>query len=234
MNIAICDDDKAFRDKVRDDLRDFDFFGGARYTFYSNGEMLLDDFKPDEPFDFVFLDVDMPLMSGIAAGERLSKLSPRTILIFVSNYPQYAIDAFDCNATSYLLKGYTKEKLVKTVEKAMCKYTNLHSQISLKIPNGIVNVEPHRILYVEYVKKYCEYHTLDDVYSVRQPLIDALNVLEPFGFMQIYQCYAINLSKIKKIQATSVLLSNNVQLPIKRGSSKELIKEYTKFMNSRY
>lgn len=233
MNIAICDDDKVFREKIKMQLLEVDFFKECDYVFCETGEHLLKEFKPDNPFDFVFLDVDMPGINGLVAGEQLNKLSPKTIIIFVSSYPQFAIDAFDCNATSYLLKGSKQEKFDKTIEKAIYKYKNLNTQISLKTGGGITNLRPDEIFYVEYAEKYCNYYTANAIYSVRQPLMEALKDLAPFGFIQTYQCYITNLSKIKKIQTSSIILVNNTELPIKRGTSKDLIKEYTNYMNKR-
>lgn len=233
MNIAICDDDKVFREKIKTQLIDVEFFKDSDYVFCQTGEELLEAYNPQNPFDFVFLDVDMPKMNGLEAGEKINKLSPKTIIIFVSSYPQYAIDAFDCNATSYLLKGSDQEKFNKTIEKAIYKYKNLNTQICLKTGAGITNLKPDELFYIEYSEKYCHYHTANEVYSVRQPLMEALKDLAPFGFIQTYQCYVTNLSKIKKIQSSSVILVNDTELPIKRGTSKDLIKEYTNYMNTR-
>lgn len=233
MNIAICDDDKVFREKIRTQLSEVEFFKNSNYTFCETGEDLLKSFDSTQPFDFVFLDVDMPKMNGLEAGETLNKLSPKTIIIFVSSYPQFAIDAFDCNAIGYLLKGCNQEKFNRTIEKAIYKYKDLNVQLHLKTGTEMVKVDLNTIFYVEYSRKYCQYHTANSIYAVRQQLHEALTELYPFGFIQIYQCYIVNLAKIKKIQTSSVVLEGDTELPIKRGTSKELIKKYNDYMTKR-
>lgn len=233
MTVAICDDDKVFREKIKTQLIDVEFFSNSNYIFCETGEELLKAYNPQVPFDFIFLDIDMPGINGLAVGEKINKLSPKTIIVFVSSYPQFAIDAFDCNAIGYLLKGCAQNKFNRTIEKAISKYKDFHSQICLKAGNEMVNLQVNDILYIEYLRKYCQYHTANAVYAVRQQLFEALKELRPFGFMQTYQCYVINLSKVKKIQTSNVVLVDNTELPIKRSSSKELIKEYTKYMNMR-
>jgi DNA-binding LytR/AlgR family response regulator len=229
LNVAICDDNKIFRDQLFARLSLIDFFKDGNYTFYENGSALVNALSPSAPFDFVFLDVDMPEMDGIEAGKRIYECSPKTIIIFISNYPQYAIEAFDCNATSYLLKEYSEERFLSTVHKAIEKYKALNAVIPLKTGSGIVNLAPTEIFYVEYTRKYCVYYTEKEVYRVRQPLQDALKPLSPFGFLQIYQCFIINLAKIKEIHSSGVTLTNNVELPIRRGFSGDVIKAYVRY-----
>ena len=232
MLIVVCDDHQVFLNKIKEYLDNVEYFKNSEYVFCGSGEELLACFE-GKKVDFVFLDVDLPGISGLDAGKRINEISPRTIIIFVSNYPQYAIDAFDCNATSYLLKGFDEQRFGKTVEKAISKYKTLNSSLCLKTGNGIVNLFPDEIYYVEYLRKYCIYHTENNAYSVRCALQEALEELAVFGFYQTYQCYLINLSRVKSINTSSVILEDGTELPLRRGSSKELIKEYSAFMKRR-
>ncbi len=230
MLIAVCDDNTVFWEIIKDKLLKFKFFENSEFVFFKTGKELIEAFDASSPFDFVFCDVDMPEMNGLEAGEKLKELSPKTVIVFVSSYPQYAVDAFDCNAVGYLLKGCDEARFTRTAERAIETYKRLNAQIALLTGKGIISVSPKRIVYIEYARKYCDYHMDDgEVYSVRGSLKDALSELTHFGFRQIYQCFVINMDKIQKIQRSSVLLTNGIELPIKRNLSQELIKEYMRF-----
>jgi DNA-binding LytR/AlgR family response regulator len=231
MNVAICDDNLIYCKKTEIQLSSVEFFKDSDYTFFETGAELLKAVEAGSFFDFVFLDVDMPATNGLETGASLNRLSPDAIIIFLSGCPQISIDALELNAAGYLLKGCEQDKFTKTLEKAISRYKKLHSKINLKTGSEISSIQIDDVLYVEYSRKYCYYHTLNNVYSVRKPLFKVLKELKPFGFIQIYQCYVINISKIKKIQSSSVILLDNTELQIKRSSSKELIKVYTNYMN---
>jgi len=76
--------------------------------------------------DLIFLDIEMPGMSGLTAGEVLLQRCPDAEIIFVTAYHQYAIEAFEINAIDYLLKPVSKERL----EKTLLRYTELQNKFS--------------------------------------------------------------------------------------------------------
>ena len=110
IKICICDDDSAYRQKLYALLEGTALLGNAEYSFYDNGAKLISDYESGARFDLVFLDVDMPECSGIETGKHISSSDPKAIIIFVTSYPQYAIDAFECSAFHYLLKDCDPER----------------------------------------------------------------------------------------------------------------------------
>jgi two-component system, LytTR family, response regulator len=76
----------------------------------------LDTAASQQP-DLIFLDIEMPGMSGLAAFERFRELCPEAEIVFVTAYQQYAVTAFDLSAMDYLLKPVSRERLARTVER---------------------------------------------------------------------------------------------------------------------
>ncbi|MDF2937028.1 MAG: response regulator receiver [Paenibacillaceae bacterium] len=76
----------------------------------------LDTAAAEKP-DLIFLDIEMPGMSGLTAFERFKEICPEAEIVFVTAYQQYAVTAFDLSAMDYLLKPVSLERLVRTVER---------------------------------------------------------------------------------------------------------------------
>lgn len=83
---------------------------------FEDGESLL-TFAEDHPLDVVFLDIEMPGQNGLAVAEALLAKKPNLVVVFVTAYNQYAVEAFELNAIDYLLKPVSAERFAKTIER---------------------------------------------------------------------------------------------------------------------
>ena len=91
IKIAICDDspcDAAYLEKL---CNECDMLYEIKTQVFTNAELFLDSHQKD-PYDIVFLDIEMPNQSGIELGMQLKKINQQTIIIFSTSYPQYAIE----------------------------------------------------------------------------------------------------------------------------------------------
>ncbi len=112
LRTVLIDDEQPARDIMKHYLKDFDeieIIGEFPDGF--SGLKAIQELKPD----LVFLDVQMPKLTGL---EVLELLDQPPMIIFSTAYDQYAIKAFEMNAIDYLLKPYSKERLIQAVQKA--------------------------------------------------------------------------------------------------------------------
>lgn len=102
-----------------------------------NGKAAIEMAEKHHP-NVIFLDIEMPIINGIEAAERIKTISPESKIIFCTAYDNFAIKAFDLSASDYLLKPVKQERLLKAIEKA----TNNQSRQSLtyKIGNDLITV----------------------------------------------------------------------------------------------
>lgn len=227
MKIAILDDEKFFLDKFYGFLKDHQCFKTAEVSLYLSGKKLLADYEK-EHFDIVFLDVEMPEISGIEIAGKIREQSDKTIIAFISSYPQYALDAFDCEASSYILKG-EEVRFNEKLQKVYKKYLRQNKYILLETGTGATKVPLKEIRYIEYSRKYCIYHTESGKFMVRRSLATALSEISDFGFYQVYRCYIVNLNKIKEIQKDRVILFDDTKLQISRGSYTDVVNAYATY-----
>ena len=75
-------------------------------------------FVEENQVDLAFLDIEMPVMSGLLLAQKIQKISPQTVIVFLTGFKEYAFDAFGVNAIGYILKPFSEEMVLKEIEKA--------------------------------------------------------------------------------------------------------------------
>ena len=117
MNIAICDDDKSFRDLLEKHLKNYFDERSIPLNFFqfSSGEDLL---KSDMLFDLAFLDVEMEKINGIDTGKALKRKNPHNIIFVITSYEGYLDDAFKFHAFRFLSKPLNVVRLYKALDDA--------------------------------------------------------------------------------------------------------------------
>jgi DNA-binding LytR/AlgR family response regulator len=140
MKIAICDDCLTQLNELKDIISDINIVSSFDLESFTSPSFLLERCSLIG-FDIVFLDVDMPEMNGIVLGKALHRISPRTILIFVTSYPEYAVEGYQCEALRYILKPYTKDEIFSALKRAIEIIGNQKHCVTVKNHNKPIN--PH-------------------------------------------------------------------------------------------
>lgn len=112
ITIAI-DDELSFAEQTAQLMQKIDPAG--THTAEQDQQMALETIKKIQP-DIVWMDVEMPGMSGLEIAARIKELSPQTNIVFVTGYPDFAVDAFNLRASGYVLKPVTEKGLTDEIE----------------------------------------------------------------------------------------------------------------------
>lgn len=230
MRIAICDDNKSDIDGIYGVLlNDLTVCSVGDIFVFDSGEKLLDAIEKDY-FDIVFLDVDMPGINGIETGTVIYNKSPDTFIIFVTNYPQYAIDAYDCHAFHYLLKPVDKMRMRKVVDEILQKLRERHKYVNIKIKTETIRIPISEIYYVEYCRRHVIYHLKDRKHETVGKFSDVYDELKDFGFYQIHQGYIVNMEKILYFDKFTVFLEDGRSVIMSTRKRTEVIMAYAKYI----
>ena len=233
ISIAICEDIPAEQVVLKKRLEGIDFLNKADYSFFCDGEDLINAYNNGKRYDFVFLDVDMKNIGGIETGKFINKTDDRAIIIFVTSFPQYAIDAFDCNAFHYLLKSSDDKKLQAVMLKAHELYKKYHQIYPINTKNGVAKLTVSHIYYIECFQKHLYFHTSDGTFITKSTLSEAISVLKSFDFYQVHQGYIVNLEKIVQIIGNDILLDNGMKVMISTRKHTEVIQAYSEYISRR-
>lgn len=165
-----------------------------------------------ERVDLVFLDVNMPHISGID----LSRLLPSsTKVIFTTAYSEYAVESYEVQAVDYLLKPISFERFAKAVSKVLADQSTVEEETELVLVKSGSEIHQLRIsdlLYLEKDGNYLTYHTSERRVLARSSVADALLTLPPW-FQQIHKSYAVNLQQVSRFDRDSIYIGER-QLPV--------------------
>ena len=178
-------------------------------------------FMSKEPVDLLFLDINMPHLSGIS----LAKMVPKhTKIIFTTAYPEYAVESYDVEAVDYLLKPISLERFSKTIGKLLQNRQetpeNTKSVLMIKSGTKHYRTDIHDILYLEKSGNYMEYQLGNKTILARESIQEALSAL-PEHFIQIHKSIIINLHRIEFVDKENVSINGKL-LPIGSNFREEL------------
>jgi two-component system LytT family response regulator len=241
IRTLIIDDETPAREIIKHYLKDLDSI--EVISECADGFSGLKSISAMKP-DLVFLDIQMPRLTGI---EMLEVLTEKPEIIFVTAYDQFAIKAFELNAVDYLLKPFQKRRFLNSVEKAIEKIRSgkgnkeQGNQLMMKNPvpaspvnrivvrkgNAIDIIPVDKVRYVESQDDYVMiFHTGGKALK-QQTMKFYEDNLPKSDFVRIHRSYIVNVGEIKKIEPYGkenhvAVLQSGDKLPVSRAGYKQL------------
>ena len=173
--------------------------------------------------DLIFLDIEMPEMTGF---DFLKTLSDPTQIIICSAKERYALNAFEYNVTDYLLKPVTYARFFKAVDKAFQqlqkRYQHLSSgdEIFIKKNASLVRIKYDDIVWVEALENYVIFNTDQEKYTLHYTMRAVEKKLPPKKFLRVHRSYIVNVNRIESIEENTIYIRTSEGLkPIPIGKS---------------
>jgi two-component system, LytTR family, response regulator len=175
----------------------------------------------EQEFDFVFLDIEMPVVNGL---EVMQSLIKRPATIVTTAYNNFAFDAYQENAVDYLLKPISFPRFLKSIEKARYYWEATQTKLTPKshiewvIDGEKKEFDLHTILYFESIGNYLKVHFVGNKKPivVYDTLKNVVNTTPDNLFIQTHKSYIVNINQIKSIEKEGVVLQNEVVIPLGR------------------
>ena len=209
MRIAICDDDLLIQEQLQKYLREYFERNHLKYpgvVTFNNGESLLKDTTEK---DIVFLDVEMPGISGIFVGNELKKSNPNVIIFIVTSFVEYLDEAMRFQVFRYLTKPIDKGRLFRNMKDALQIYTASNIKIPIETKQGIHAVSASDIVSIEAETRKVIVHTITNDYESVHNMAYWTQTLNAHCFFQTHRSFIVNLSHVTKFDHTLVYLYNN-------------------------
>ena len=161
--------------------------------------------------DLIFLDVNLPGMSGISF---LRTLIKPPLVIITTAYPQYAVDGFDLEVVDYLLKPFSFERFYKSLNKAKERLipkpvNTLNRKITVKADKRIYQIDLEDLLYVEACGDYTTVGCTDKKLVTHETLKSWEEKLKDHSFQKIHRSIIINLQKIDHIEGNMAIIGKH-------------------------
>ncbi len=230
LKILIIDDETPARELIRHYLQDYPNISIVGET--DNGFDALKQIKELQP-DLIFLDIQMPKLTGFELLELLEGTAPE--IIFSTAFDHYAIQAFEQNAVDYLLKPYAKKRFDEAMQKALAKVNHgkLHPdyrqifketasqqpetliRIAVKDQQQIYVIPIHEIYYFEAYGDYVKIHSLKGTFLKEKTMKYFEANLPQQQFIRIHRSYIVNVEEVSKIE---IYEKDNYRVHLKNGA----------------
>ncbi|MBS4058714.1 MAG: response regulator transcription factor [Bacteroidales bacterium] len=161
--------------------------------------------------DLIFLDIRMKKLSGIQFLESL-QIKPKVII--TSAYDEYALKGYELDVADYLLKPFTFERFLKSVDKVYNQLsgivsTNSNAYVFVKTEYRIVKIEIKDILYIQGMKDYLQIHTTNKKIMTLQTFKNLLEILPQIDFYRVHNSYIVSISKIENIERNRIRIGKD-------------------------
>ncbi len=171
----------------------------------SSAEKGLEIILTKEP-DVLFLDIEMPGMSGVELAETLQKMKHKPEIVFATAYPDYALKAFQVDAVDYLVKPFDEEQLDKAVERLKKvvhfetkEETKSLGKLAVQDEDKIVFIKPRDILYISREERETFICTEKKKYTCRLTIKDLETKLNTYPFFRVHKSYLVQLPYVEEL-----------------------------------
>jgi len=193
------------------------------------------NFISNNKVDLIFLDINMPEISGISFAKAINK---DIKIIFTTAYRDYAVEGFDLQAVDYLLKPIAFERLLQAVNRYFeVTSTTIDTTLTTTEPNDFIFVRSDRrmlkvdfnaIIYVESYSDYIKIHLQDETITTRETITSIEAKLPKTQFLRIHRSYIVCIAKIQSFTNEHITV-NRKALSISRSYKKEVLKRLENF-----
>lgn len=239
IKIAVVDDDQLFVTEYKKNLKklfnnhevecEIDTYTEA---YYFQGV------QNDKNYNLIFLDIDMPEITGIDLADEIRKMNSRVTLVFVSNHDHFVFETFRYAAYRFIrkekLKSDTEEMVASYCQEQKVKSSKMKFDLESKrkVTENLYNIwyfyaSRHDIFYVKENKDASRLNT-------HKYTLDSLeNDLTQYGYVRIHRSYLVNCEYIYELKNDSVVLIDGQELTMSRGRIDEVKKAYQKLVRER-
>ena len=214
MKCLVIDDEAKALDILKDYIQKVPFLELA--SAYRDSLKAL-NYLQNHPVDLIFLDVNMPDLSGI---QFLNALTIQPLIIFSTAYSEYAVESYHYNAVDYLLKPIEFERFLKAANKALeqfqlKKMNNEEDQDYILIKSGtdLYRLDVNEILYIEGAGNYVTFITKNDEIMSLLNMKDVLRMLPVNQFYRIHKSFIVNFRHVALIEKDQVKIKGK-NIPI--------------------
>ena len=183
----------------------------------------------NKEIDLMFLDINMPRLSGIEFLESLDK-APLTIL--TTAYSEYALEGFRLHVVDYLLKPFSFQRFFQAVQKANDLFRSRlllqkneeekTTDIYIRQGDAFLRINWDEILFVEAMQNYLKLHLGGKVFVIRQTMASLEEMLPTDVFFRIHKSFLVNIARIDAVSGGRLFISG-IELPISKLRKEELM-----------
>lgn len=210
LNCIIIDDDKLSRKVIEEFVNRTESLNLV--SSYSSAVDAINVFNIGEEINLIFLDIEMPMMTGL---EFLKTLSDPPQIVIISAKDKYALEAFEYDVTDYLLKPVSYARFFKAIDKVMARFKEAqekrlvedNEEIFIKKSSSLVRLKYDDILWIEALENYVIVNTFSEKYTIHFTMKAIERKMPLTKFKRVHRSYIVNINKINIIEDNSIIVN---------------------------
>lgn len=232
INIAICDDEQKYLIRMQELIQSImqkQQIEEYKLALFSSARELKEKIAERQEYQVIFLDINMPQMSGLELAQEIREYDKDVILVFTTAFLDYAMEGYWLNVLRFLLKDMLEQLLPECMD-AVLRKLQLHTKtITCPFIEGEKTIPIADICYIESQKhKLCfEVRNQErQQYSLYEKLDNIDNQFAQYDFIRIHKSFLVNVMYIKAIRNYKVTLQGGEELPIPRERFQSVKEKY--------
>lgn len=228
MKVAVIDDEITISQFIAEQIQSCAKINSIQIdiAIFNDSKDFYESFVPGV-FDAVFLDLEMPYMSGDELSAKLSVEDPDLLLIYVTNHSDNVYSMLKYMPIGFIRKRHFEEEIEQLVVLLSEKIESRKKIISFTSNKTTYNIKLNTITYIESQKNYCIIFTrTGESFKFRGKLDDIMSNNLNSDFVRIHKSVAVNCKYISAILKSAVLIEGEVELSVSRAYQKELEKKF--------
>lgn len=220
LKIAVLDDKETYFKTIQMITRKSFLEQGINYEIfeYTSPEELLYDIEDNNKYNIYLLDVELPTTSGLEVARQIRKKYYDPIIIYITNYVEYAVEGYEVNAHRYIPKKLLEQKLPEA-------YEAIYSSIEKKIKNYFIIEKNHKLEKIAfediyYAKKDVKYVLIVHKYGTSRERITISDFYERVkkydSFVMVDRSYVVNILHVMSLKNRQIMLRNGEALPVSK------------------
>ena len=213
--IAICDDSQADTEYLTTLVKEWAKDRTAIIKTFPSAEAFLFNYAEEKDFDILLLDIEMGKMDGVTMAKAIRQDNESVQIVFITGYSEYIADGYDVAALHYLIKPVKTEQLLSVLDRAAERLKKNEKELLLKTADETVVMPVREIRYLDVQQNYVTVHGKTDV-TVKRTLGEFEKELDE-RFFRLGRSYIVNLTCVRRISKTEVILTDGSAIPLPRG-----------------
>lgn len=235
ISAAIIDDSPAERDRIRECLAYVEGAEGVSFDLreFSSGLEFLGTINGPVPFDLVFMDIDMPGMSGMETARALRQADASVLLIFITNMAQYAISGYEVDALDFILKPINRYSFAIKLKRALSRLPQRsENYISVRAEGETRQLRISSIRWIDVSGHYVVYHTTEGDVTEYTTLKEAAAKVKRSAFAYINRSCLIQMRYVDAVSKEAVTVGGT-KLDISRPQKKAFFAAMSDYMGGK-
>lgn len=241
MRIAIIEDEQIHKELLTSYINrwaeKYDLASRTVIRDYESAEQFLFDSEDLEPFDILFVDIQMSGMTGMDMAKKVREKDKNVSLVFTTGITDYLLEGYEVEALNYLLKPLKEEKVFEVLGKASLrkkteKYIIVHTEENILRLNeetvNYVEARGHRCV-IALDKKMNE----ENMVEVKESLAEMEKLLAEYNFVKCHRSYICRIGAIYRIEKTDIYFDDGSSIPVSRRMYDNVNREFIRCFSGR-